>query len=119
MFINYSNHPSSAWSEAQLSAAEKYGEIIDIPFMQVDPSFTSEQVREAAAAEAEKIMEYHPDIVMCQGEMTLLYNIVVILKANDIPIVGATSERKVIEQENINGANRKSIIFEFVQFREY
>ena len=103
MFINYSNHPSPQWSEAQLAAAEKYGEIIDIPFMQVDPYLSSEQVRDAAAAEAEIIMGYHPDVVMCQGEMTLSYHIVAILKAKGIPVVGATSERKVVEQETVDG----------------
>ena len=119
MFINYSNHPSSEWSEAQLAKAKKYGEIVDIPFLQVDPNFTSEQVRSLAVTEAKKIMSYHPDVVMCQGEMTLLYNIVSVLKANGITVVGATSERKVVMQENLDGVTQKSLIFEFVQFREY
>lgn len=119
MFVNYSNHPSSAWGPSQLSAAEKYGEIIDLPFLQVDPNMTSEQVRAAAAEEVEKILQYHPDAVMCQGEMTLLFNMITILKANGVPVVAATSERKVSETLGPDGTTKKNILFEFVRFREY
>ena len=32
MFVNFSNHPSSLWSENQRKEAEKYGEIVDLKF---------------------------------------------------------------------------------------
>ena len=36
MFINFTNHASSKWSDAQLQAAKEYGSIVDIQF----PSLT-------------------------------------------------------------------------------
>ncbi|MBK8390607.1 MAG: hypothetical protein IPL23_15555 [Saprospiraceae bacterium] len=33
MLINLSNHPSANWSTNQITAASKYGDIIDIPFL--------------------------------------------------------------------------------------
>ena len=37
MFVNFSNHPSSLWSENQRKEAEKYGEIVDLKFPSVNP----------------------------------------------------------------------------------
>ena len=35
MFLNFSNHPSDRWNKAQRQAAERYGEIRDVPFPDV------------------------------------------------------------------------------------
>lgn len=45
VFINCSNHPSERWSREQKQAAEGYGEIVDLPFPEVDPSWDAGQVR--------------------------------------------------------------------------
>lgn len=37
MLINCSNHPSRLWGDPQKEAAKVYGEIMDIPFPQVNP----------------------------------------------------------------------------------
>lgn len=37
MFINFTNHSSEKWSGEQRMAAERYGEIVDIPFPSVPP----------------------------------------------------------------------------------
>ncbi len=37
MLVNFTNHPSSQWGERQLREAEKYGDIVDVPFPAVDP----------------------------------------------------------------------------------
>ena len=44
--INFTNHPSGAWSPEQLAAAARYGEIIDISFPAVDPNADEENVTE-------------------------------------------------------------------------
>ena len=43
-FINYTNHPSINWSEAQLQAAKIYGEIIDMAFPEIDPHWDESQI---------------------------------------------------------------------------
>ena len=47
-FVNYSNHPSSAWSSDQIAAAHKYGDIIDIPFPNVSASSGEEEILQTA-----------------------------------------------------------------------
>ena len=32
IFVNHTNHPSARWSAEQISAAQVYGEILDMPF---------------------------------------------------------------------------------------
>ena len=36
MLINLTNHPFTQWCDKQLEAARTYGEIMDIPFPEVD-----------------------------------------------------------------------------------
>ena len=40
MFINLTNHPSATWSEEQLKAARQYGEIVDLHFPIIEPTFS-------------------------------------------------------------------------------
>lgn len=115
LFINFSNHPSANWLEEQYKAASQYGQIVDIPFPSVSPQWTSEQVIELAKEYAEKIISMQPDIVMCQGEFTLSYHVIALLKENGIKVVAACSERHVTEDE----AGKKIVEFCFEQFREY
>ena len=42
MLINISNHSSDKWSMKQHLMAEKYGEIVDFPFPEIDPYKDSE-----------------------------------------------------------------------------
>ena len=35
--LAFMNHPRANWSQEQISAAYEYGEILDIPFPEVDP----------------------------------------------------------------------------------
>ena len=43
-FINLSNHPSAAWGADQLAAAAQYGTIVDVPFPNIDPTLSTEEV---------------------------------------------------------------------------
>ena len=44
MFINLSNHPHCRWLPEQLKAAERYGEVVDLPFPQIPPQMTGEEL---------------------------------------------------------------------------
>ena len=45
MFINFSNHLLSTWTEKQIKAAKEYGELEEIVFPNINPQFTIEQVQ--------------------------------------------------------------------------
>lgn len=118
-FINFSNHPSGNWSEKQLAAARKWGEIADLPFPNVEPDATKEQIEELAETMAAQIQAQNPAAVMCQGEFTLTFQVVTHLKAAGILTLSACSRRQVTEVRQADGTSRKVSVFEFVQFREY
>lgn len=114
VFINFSNHPSSNWDTLQLNAAHSLGEIIDIPFPNVSPESTPEDIYKISTACVEQILQHSPCAVLCQGEFTLTYAVVSLLKKNNIKVLAACSERQVVTV-----SNEKRSIFSFVQFREY
>jgi len=123
MFINYTNHPSARWSEKQRAEAEKYGEIIDIPFPEVSPFDSVEKVEQRARLALEKIEETLGDekensVVLCQGEYGLVYGLVKLLQQKQIKVVSAVSER-VVNEYFENGISRKIVEFNFQGFREY
>lgn len=118
-FINFSNHPSAAWSAEQRNAAEEIGQIVDIAFPNVNPMMTTEEVQELAKQCCEKIFDYGTPTVMCQGEFCLSYTVVSELKAAGCRVVAACSNREVIEEKAENGESKKTVVFRFVQFREY
>ena len=117
IFINLSNHPSSGWSEEQLNAARNYGEIVDIPFPQVEPAATAADVHELAGELVAAILEYGEaaDLtVHIMGEMTLCYAVISRLQAFGICCVASTTERNVTVVDS-----KRVSEFHFVQFREY
>lgn len=119
MFINFSNHPSSGWLKEQLDAAQKYGEIVDINFPNINPEFTSEMVNNLADEAVATITSYGKDIIVhIMGEMTFTYAVVSRLKGLGIKCVASTTKRdpkKVI----ILPDGTKISDFHFIQFREY
>lgn len=119
IFINHTNHPSTRWSDEQLSAAQAYGEIFDMVFPAVNPSATAEEVRQLAQRNAEKILELEPAAVLCQGEFNYTFALVERLKSSGVKVVAATSERIVISEILPDGSTRQISTFRFVQFREY
>lgn len=118
MFINFSNHPSAQWPQAQTTAALAYGEIIDIPFPAVPSDATTDDICNMADEFTGLIMQHNPDAVMCQGEFTLAFAIVSQLISRGITVLAACSERKVVEVTE-NGITKKNAYFEFKRFREY
>lgn len=119
MFINCSNHNSMNWSRSQISAAQKWGEIVDFPFPAVDAYADEEQVLNLAEETLAKLLEMKPDAVMCQGEFTLVYALVSKLKEQGITVLAACSQRKTVEEKKPDGSIEKTSIFEFVRYRYY
>lgn len=130
MFINFSNHPSKAWDEEQRKAAEVFGPIVDVPFPAVDPSLDEKAILNLAKDSIKRINEHTTgnDVVMVQGEFTLTYavikllkktKIIKLLKKTKIKVVSACSERKVQELVDSDGNTTRQSVFTFVRFREY
>ena len=117
MFINLSNHPSSGWEKGQLTAAQRIGDIVDMPFPPVVPEASADEVKQMARELVEHIMEMGDPTTLTvhvMGEMTLSYNIVAALCQLGVCCVASTTERIVTEVDG-----KKVSEFHFVQFREY
>lgn len=120
VFINFSNHPSSNWSENQKKAVyDQYqAQIIDIPFSQVSAFADEGEIRSLAEQCVETICNHNPKAVMCQGEFGLTYQVITLLKRKGILTVYSCSERKTIEKKTDTGTVKTSE-FCFVRFRKY
>lgn len=117
MFINLSNHPSSGWEKGQLTAAQRIGDIVDMPFPPVVPEASADEVKQMARELVEHIMEMGDPTTLTvhvMGEMTLTYSVVAALCRQGVCCVASTTERIVTEVDG-----KKVSEFHFVQFREY
>lgn len=118
LFLNLSNHSSDKWGEAQLDAARAYGKVVDMPFPEIDPGATTEEIYILAEEYAEEITSRYPDrdlTVHIMGEMTFCFRLVTLLHARGVRCVASTTQRKTSELEG----GKKESIFEFQEFREY
>lgn len=117
MFINLTNHPSENWSDEQRIAAERYGDIVDMPFPIVEPFYTREDILTLVAEYTDRIvgMQGENKVVHVMGEMTFTHNVVNALKDVGITCIASTTERNTI----ITLDSKKISEFKFVQFREY
>lgn len=116
MFVNISNHPSEVWSKEQLNAAHRYGDVVDINFPNIEPSFSSSKVKKMADKTVDDISALGKDLtVHIMGEMTFTYAVVSKLKERGIRCVASTTERIVTEETD----GKKLSEFSFVGFREY
>ncbi len=119
-FINATNHPSAKWSQEQLKAAQGYGEVYDLPFPNVDPTASSEDVRRIAHGYAADIAGQagKGGTALVQGEGSLMYHTIRFLTEEyGVHCVVACSDRKVVESVNEKGETVKTATFCFVQFR--
>ncbi len=119
MFVNCSNHPAETWSEDQRAAAQIYGEIVDYAFPNVPAEADEAMIAALGEKVSGEIAALHPAMVMCQGEFTLVYQIVSRLKDHGIPVAAACTERKVVLEQQKDGSVRKLSNFRFVRFRCY
>lgn len=117
MFINLTNHPSEKWSEEQLKAARQYGEIIDLSFPEIEPTFSKENIMFFVKECTETILGLMDSntVVHVMGEMTFTHNLVNALKERGLTCLASTTERNTIMTPD----GKKISEFKFVQFREY
>jgi hypothetical protein len=120
-FINITNHPAAKWSAEQLDSAKRYGNVVDIPFPQISPTATQDEIKKMAKSLAADICGTYQigDGALVQGEMTFTYVLVHELQARGIVCFAACSERVTEEVVNPDGTTTKRSTFKFVQFREY
>ena len=115
MFINLSNHPSSCWCEKQLTAAQVYGDIVDIAFPNIDSDTPADAISALADQYAERIMQYNATAVHVMGEMTFTYALVRRLRSKGITCLASTTQR--IKQQQADGSFISE--FRFQTFRPY
>ena len=129
MLINLSNHPVYRmegeeiiylWDEMQRDAASVYGEIIEVPFPNIPPEYTTEQVQDLAIQYLHKCEELirttkKQSAVHITGEVTFCFALIQMLLRSGYTCLTATSKRDVKEGEN----GEKIINFKFEHFREY
>ena len=120
-FVNFTNHTSSKWAPSQVEAAEKYGNIVDVPFPAVSPTATKGEIEAMADKAVAEILEQHPDVVMAQGEFTLTFAVVRKLQKAGVRCVVACTRRRTdeeVQRLSAQGLTREGM-FEFMGFREY
>lgn len=119
MLLNFSNHPLNQWSNEQLDAArQQFGEIIDLPFPQVSPEATEQDIEQLAQEYLLKIQTIGSTkqvIIHLMGELNFTYVMVNLLKQNGYTCVASTTKRIVKELPD----NQKISEFHFVKFRKY
>lgn len=113
MFLNLSNHPSANWSEKQLAASG--GNVVDMPFPQVDPDGDEAYIENLANEYLQKILEMKDvSAVHLMGEMNFTFALANMLKSRGIVCVASTTKRDTVEENDV-----KVSIFNFVRFRRY
>lgn len=121
MFINFTNHPSTVWSEEQLATAKLYGEIIDESFPIVEPEASEVEITKLADEKCKILKKLLADgnannsVVHVMGEMTLTFAVVSRLKDKGITCVASTTKREVTTLPD----GSKVSTFQFVRFRKY
>lgn len=119
MLINLSNHPSAKWPENQINIATKhYGNIIDIPFPNIDPTGDEAYIANLAEHYLHEIMDitnHDKAYIHIMGEMTFTHTLVNMLKNSNITCIASTTQRIVEERPN----GEKIVTFRFERFRNY
>lgn len=121
VFLNVSNHPSEAWSDAQRRGAEELvgGVVRDLPggFPSVPPDADADEVLEIARDLAERILEQAPAAVFLAGEFGVTLAATAILLRRGVRVVTATTRRQAVEVHAGDATVRRSE-FRFVRWRD-
>ncbi len=116
MLINLTNHPLEKWDQEQKKEAKKiFGQIIDMPFPDIDPAGDEQYIENLSNDYLHKILACNPQAVHIQGEFTFTYRILNLLREHNIKCIASTTSR--IMSENEDGT--RTYKFKFVRFREY
>ena len=119
MMLNFTNHPYSIWSEAQKEAAARYGEVVDMPYPEIDPSMSTTELRKMVEDYAARIEATKAEVVMAAGEFTFLFMLVDKLLEDGVNVVCSCSKRVTVETQLPDGTNEKKSLFVFKSFRQY
>lgn len=120
MFVNLSNHPSRDWLPEQLQAALQLASpVFDIPFPSVAPELDGPEFSNLAHAIANQVVDAGARAVMLQGEFTLVYALVNLLRQASIPCYAAATERISASETLPGGVIRKTSDYRFVRFRQF
>ena len=118
MFINLTNHPSENWSTEQLKAAQEYGEVIDMPFPNVDEQATETEIKRLADEYVSIIKSKGKEqdlTVHIMGEHTFCYALISKLQKEGIRCVASCTKHDTFTNER----GQKVSTFHFTRFREY
>ena len=129
MLINLSNHPLSAWSDAQRQTAqEEFGLLADLPFPRVPADARLQEVQQKTEEyislcqgifddyfQTAGIADKNRNAIHVMGEFTFVYLFVTRCRKLSIPCVASTTDRIVLD--NTDGS--KTTRFNFIQFRPY
>lgn len=119
MLINLTNHPAKQWPEAQLQAASRWGEVVDMAFPVVNPDSTEEELEALSVQYVDRITALNPAAVLCQGEWIMTYMIVSLLLQRGIPVYAACSQRIAREEFLEDGTKQKIVLYKFECFRKF
>ena len=119
IFINLTTHISTSWSEKQKDAAKLLGEIVDMPFPQIEESADENYISMLADEYLQKILHIAKNTrvtIHLMGEQTFVYALLKRLRKNDIECVASTTKRIVTTDSS---GQKKEVIFQFERFRKY
>jgi len=122
MLINFSNHPSSRWSENQKQAVYQiFGELYDLPFPAIPPEAEPEGIIATVKEYLQECLVMFPqprtqrDAIHVMGEMTFVYQFVKLATAVGLRCVASTTERIAVDHPD----GTKTSEFRFIRFRDY
>ena len=120
MLINLTNHPSGAWQEKQrVELSKKFGELVDMPFPQISPTATTDELRDVATEYLKKIEDAQPDAVFLAGEFTFAFMMIDELLNRGVPVLISAAGRKTTEEKMKDGTIKKTSKFDFNWYRYY
>jgi hypothetical protein len=119
MLINLSNHPSVNWMPEQITTAQSFGKIVDIPFPAIPPDWDTEKVILMAHEYLDKCKQLlnsknETSAVHLAGEPIFCFVLAQLLLKENITCLASTTERIVTEKNGI-----KTSEFRFRCFRKY
>ena len=115
MLLNFSNHPSKSWSDAQFKKAiELFESVTDLAFPHIDPHFSYDDIDKLSTKYVDIILSKQPIVVHIMGELTFTYKVVLKLQMEGMLCIASTTHRIATEEDGYKFSK-----FEFVQFRGY
>ena len=137
MLINNTNRAHTTWSKEQLTAAKAYGEIVDMIMPGLEAEADEAEADRVAGLVVRRILRRlgreetekngdtesdsgdFGDAVLCQGDFTLVYRVVRLLKDAGIAVMAPTFQRVTKPTLRPDGTTVPGYSFDFVRFRSY